>query len=74
MTSKEIARRMKASLEGGALPDGTKTLATKCSGCGAQNVLLSNFCWVCGSPLTDGAVDLLAKRLEEVLKDGSTTD
>lgn len=70
MTSKEIAKRMKAWLESDTLTDGTKTLATKCSECGSQNTLLSNFCWVCGSPLSDEAVDLLAKRLEEVLKDG----
>lgn len=67
-SAKEIARRMKASLESDTLPDGTKVLATRCSECGSQNILLSNFCWVCGSPLTDEAVDILAKRLEEVLK------
>ena len=30
----------------------------------------TNFCPWCGSPLTKEAIDLLAKRLEEVLKDG----
>lgn len=44
-----------------------------CTACGAY-IVVDNFCSVCGSPLTDEAVDLLAKRLEEVLKDGSTTD
>ena len=67
MTSKELARRMKASLESATLPDGTKTLATKCSECGSQNTLLSNFCWVCGSPLNDEAVEILTKRLKEML-------
>lgn len=74
MTSKEVARRMKASLQSYNMPDGAKTVATKCSECGALNYLYYGFCWRCGSPLTDEAVDLLAKRLEEVLKDGSTTD
>ena len=74
MTSKEIARRMKASRVSDTLPDGTKTVASKCSVCGAHNVLDYGFCGRCGSPLTDEAVDLLAKRLEEVLKDGSTSD
>ena len=69
MTSKEIARRMKASLESYTLPGGAKTVATKCSECGAHNYLYYGFCWRCGSPLTDEAVDFLAKRLEEVLKD-----
>ena len=73
MTSREIARRMKASRVGDTLPDGTKTVASKCSVCGAHNVLDYGFCWRCGSPLTDEAVDLLAKRLE-ALKDGSETD
>lgn len=70
MTSKEMARRMKASRVGDILPDGTKTVASRCSVCGAHNVLDYGFCWHCGSPLTDEAVDPLAKRLEEVLKDG----
>ena len=39
MTSKEIARRMKASRVSDTLPDGTKTVASKCSVCGAHNVL-----------------------------------
>ena len=73
MTSKEVARRMKAWLESDTLPDGTKTLATRCSECGSQNTLLSNFCWVCGRPLTDEAVDILAKRLEEVLNEDRDT-
>ena len=67
MTSKEIARRMKASLESYTLPGGAKTVATKCSECGAHNNIFHRFCWRCGSPLTEEAVDLLAKRLEEVL-------
>lgn len=37
-----------------------------CTACGAY-IVVDNFCSVCGSPLTDEAVDLLAKRLEEVL-------
>lgn len=70
MTSKEIARRMKASRVSDTLPDGTKTVASKCSVCGAHNVLDYEFCWRCGSPLTDVAVDILVRRLEEALKDG----
>lgn len=54
----------------------------KCNGAGeysryAENltkILLAKYCPHCGRPLTDEAVDLLAKRLEEVLKDGSTSD
>lgn len=69
MTSKEIAMKLKAALESVTLPDGTKTLAAKCSACGSQNILLSNFCWACGSPFTDEAADMLAKRLEEGMKD-----
>lgn len=64
MTSREIAGRMKASLESVTLPDGTKTVATKCSVCGAHNLITHLFCWRCGSPLTNEAVDILAKRLE----------
>ena len=67
MTSKEIARKMKASLESDTLPDGTKTVVSKCSECEAHNSLFHRFCWRCGSPLTNEAVDFLAKRLEEVL-------
>ena len=70
MTSKEIARRMKASRVSDTLPDGTKTVATKCSECGAHNLITHLFCWRCGSPLTDVAVDILVRRLEEALKDG----
>ena len=66
MASKEIARKMKAWLESDTLPDGTKTLATKCSECGAYNNLVHRFCWCCGSPLTNEAVDFLAKRLEDI--------
>lgn len=34
----------------------------------------TNYCPACGSPMTDEAVDILVRRLEEALKDGSTTD
>ena len=70
MTNKEIARRMRATLEPTTLPDGTKTVATKCSVCGGHNLITQLFCWRCGSPLTDRAVDILANRLEKVLEDG----
>ena len=66
MTSKEIARKMKAWLESYTLPGGAKTVATKCSECEAHNYRYYGFCWRCGSPLTDEAVDFLAKRLEDI--------
>lgn len=65
--TRERVEKMRASLEPETLPDGTKTVATKCSKCGAHNLITHLFCWRCGSPLTDRAVDILAKRLEEVL-------
>lgn len=34
------------------------------------DILRLSFCPVCGKPLTDEAVDMMMKRLEEVLKDG----
>lgn len=52
----------------------------KCSRCKAEAVLdcndefvLDNFCPRCGAAMTDEAVEITMKRLEE-LKDGSTTD
>ena len=45
----------------------------RCSRCLVQefgNIQGINFCPSCGAPMTDEAVVLLAKRLEEVLKDG----
>ena len=69
--SREQVERMRATLEPTTLPDGTKTVATKCSECGAHNLITHLFCWRCGSPLTDEAVNLLANRLEEVLRDGN---
>ena len=68
--SREQVERMRATLEPTTLPDGTKTVATKCSECGAHNLITHLFCWRCGSPLTDVAVDILVRRLEEALKDG----
>lgn len=46
-------------------PEGDYAL---CEACG-DYVLVDNFCSSCGSPLTDEAVDILVKRLKEVLKD-----
>ena len=43
MTSKEIARRMKASRVGDTLPDGTKTVASKCSVC-RERYTVDRFC------------------------------
>ena len=46
----------------------------RCSWCLVQefgDIRGINFCPSCGTPMTDEAVALLAKRLEEVLKDGS---
>ena len=68
--SREQVEMMRATLEPTTLPDGTKTVATKCSECGAHNLITHLFCWRCGSPLTDVAVDILVRRLEEALKDG----
>ena len=68
--SRERVEMMRATLEPTTLPDGTKTVATKCSECGAHNLITHLFCWRCGSPLTDVAVDILVRRLEEALKDG----
>lgn len=52
----------------------------KCSRCKAEAVLdcndefvLDNFCPRCGAAMTDEAVEITMKRLEE-LRDGSTTD
>ena len=48
-----------------------------CSVCGHDLYKLArscDFCPDCGAPMTDKAVDILWKRLEEALKDGSTTD
>ena len=52
----------------------------KCSRCNEETVLdcneefvLYNFCPRCGAAMTDEAVEITMKRLEE-LKDGSTTD
>ena len=49
----------------------------KCSRCKAGAALdcndefvLDNFCPACGAPMTDEAVDILVKRLEEALKNG----
>ena len=44
-----------------------------CCGCDFTDLtcwIAPRFCPACGSPLTNEAVDFLAKRLEEVLKDG----
>ena len=68
--TREQVEMMRATLEPTTLPDGTKTVATKCSECGAHNLITHLFCWRCGSPLTDVAVDILVRRLEEALKDG----
>lgn len=43
----------------------------RCLACESYVVVEDNFCSVCGSPFTDKAVDILAKRLEDVLKDGN---
>ena len=67
--TREQVEMMRATLEPTTLPDGTKTVATKCSECGAHNLITHLFCWRCGSPLTDVAVDILVRRLEEALKD-----
>ena len=43
----------------------------QCSICGKKYIgLETDFCQYCGSPMTDKAVDILWKRLEEALKDG----
>ena len=52
----------------------TGNFNTHCSRCDAFSTMAfigqgGNFCPNCGAPMTDEAVDLLAKRLEEVLKD-----
>ena len=47
----------------------------QCSICGKKYIgLETDFCQYCGAPMTYEAVDILWKRLEEALKDGSTTD
>ena len=43
----------------------------QCSICGKKYIgLETDFCQYCGAPMTDKAVDILWKRLEEALKDG----
>ena len=36
-----------------------------------QRCIHQQFCELCGAPMTDKAVDILWKRLEEALKDGN---
>ena len=44
----------------------------QCSICGKKYIgLETDFCQYCGAPMTDKAVDILWKRLEEALKDGN---
>ena len=41
-----------------------------CSRCECDNTYAKPFCPSCGAAMTDEAVDMMMKRLEEVLKDG----
>lgn len=46
---------------------------------GTENALhnakkYDRFCFYCGAPMTDKAVDMMLERWKEALKDGSTTD
>lgn len=68
MTSREQVEKMKTSLQN-VYDDDPLVDYGYCGRCGAY-VVDGAFCSECGSPLTDEAVDILAKRLEEVLKDG----
>ena len=44
----------------------------QCAICGKKYIgLETDFCQYCGAPMTDKAVDILWKRLEEALKDGN---
>lgn len=47
----------------------------QCSECGSTETPLARhrFCPACGAPMTDEAIDLLAKRLEEVLNEKENT-
>lgn len=76
MTSRKIAEKMRGEVLD-SVENGRMKRVFSCCGCDFTDLtcwIAPRFCPACGSPLTNEAVDFLAKRLEEVLKDGSTTD
>ena len=65
--TREMVERMRGEWE--AVPR-FGVYDTACSKCGYSpgiRFFSSDFCPACGAPMTDEAVDMLAKRLEEVL-------
>ena len=67
--TREMVERMRGEWE--AVPR-FGVYGTACSKCGYSPRIRffgSDFCPACGAPMTDESVDLLANRLEEVLKD-----
>lgn len=66
-------REQVEKMRGEWIPFGGKYIRRKkCSRCGwdgQEHIKFYSWCPACGAPMTDEAVDLLANRLEEVLKD-----
>ena len=73
MTSRKIAEKMRGEVLD-SVENGRMKRVFSCCGCDFTDLtcwIAPRFCPACGSPLTNEAVDFLAKRLEEVLKDGN---
>ena len=64
--TREQVEKMKASVTNVDADDPYRDYG-HCAACG-EYVAADNFCSVCGTPFTNEAVDMMMKRLEEVLK------